>query len=105
MYPDLSYFFHDVFGTAVDNWSSMFKTFGIFLALTFFSAFILIRKELRRKEADGSIPQLSSISKGSSLFSETFFNAILDTRFRISIKTLQPLKPILLKFYLQKKAT
>jgi len=76
MYPDLSYFFHDVFGTDVDNWASMFKTFGIFLALTFYSAYILIKKELNRKEKEGAIPQLTTVSKGNSIISETFFNAL-----------------------------
>ena len=76
MYPDLSYFFHDFLGTEVDNWSSVFKTFGLFLALTFYSAFILIRKELKRKEAEGDISKLIVTHKGNSIISETFFNAL-----------------------------
>lgn len=76
MYPDLSYFFHDFFGTEVDNWTSMFKTFGVFLALTFYSAYILIRKELKRKEEEGLISKLIVESKGNKLFSETIFNAL-----------------------------
>lgn len=76
MYPDLSYFFSDFLGTEVDNWTSMFKTFGIFLALTFYCAFIIIRKELKRKEEEGLIPRLVVESKGSSAISETFFNAL-----------------------------
>ena len=33
MYPDLSYLFHDLFGTPADNWLSIFKTFGLLLVL------------------------------------------------------------------------
>jgi len=76
MYPDLSYFFHDFLGTEVDNWTSMFKTFGLFLALTFYSAFVLIKKELKRKELEGDIPKLILTSKGTSIIPETFFNAL-----------------------------
>lgn len=50
MYPDLSYFFHDIFGTEVDNWASIFKTFGLLLALALFSAWVLLKHELKRLE-------------------------------------------------------
>ena len=53
MYPDLSYFFHDVFGTAQDNWTSIFKTFGMFLALAFLASGYILYKEFKRKEAEG----------------------------------------------------
>jgi phosphatidylglycerol:prolipoprotein diacylglycerol transferase len=49
MYPDLSYFFHDFFGTAPDNWISIFKTFGFFLVLAILSAALLFYRELKRK--------------------------------------------------------
>ncbi len=49
MYPDLSYFFHAVFGTPVDNWTSVFKTFGFFLVLAILGAAFFLYKELKRR--------------------------------------------------------
>ncbi|RMF04183.1 MAG: hypothetical protein D6772_00965, partial [Bacteroidetes bacterium] len=49
MYPDLSYFFHDFFGTEADNWLSIFKTFGLMVALAVLTAAWFLRKELRRR--------------------------------------------------------
>ncbi len=53
MYPDLSYFFHDLFGTAPDNWTSIFKTFGMFLATVFVVSAWIVSKEFRRMEGEG----------------------------------------------------
>jgi prolipoprotein diacylglyceryl transferase len=53
MYPDLSYFFHDLFGSAPDNWLSVFKTFGVFLILAFLFSAYFLKKELIRKENEG----------------------------------------------------
>lgn len=50
MYPDLSYLFHDLFGTPVDNWLSIFKTFGLMLAVALFCTWILVKNELVRME-------------------------------------------------------
>ena len=58
MYPDLSYIFHDLFGTNVDNWTSIFKTFGLFLALTFLVATFILSKEIRRMESLNLIGKL-----------------------------------------------
>lgn len=49
MYPDLSYFFHDLFGTPMDNWMSIFKTFGLFLVLAILSSAYFLYIELKRK--------------------------------------------------------
>ncbi|MEL7251331.1 MAG: prolipoprotein diacylglyceryl transferase family protein [Bacteroidota bacterium] len=49
MYPDLSYVFHDLFGTTPDNWLSIFKTFGLLVALAVLSAAYLLRLELKRR--------------------------------------------------------
>ncbi len=76
MYPDLSYFFHDILGTPVDNWSSIFKTFGVFLALVFVVSFFIIRSELRRKHKEGLIPVLNVKVAASSPVKEAFFNTI-----------------------------
>jgi phosphatidylglycerol:prolipoprotein diacylglycerol transferase len=53
MYPDLSYLFHDLFGTPVDNWLSVFKTFGLFLAVAILSAALLLKIELKRMSRQG----------------------------------------------------
>lgn len=47
MYPDLSYLFHDLFGTPVDNWLSIFKTFGLLLVLAILSAAVILHRELK----------------------------------------------------------
>ncbi len=53
MYPDLSYIFHDLFGTATDNGWSIFKTFGLLVALAVLSAATLLKLELQRRAAIG----------------------------------------------------
>ncbi len=53
MYPDLSYIFHDLIGTAQDNWLSIFKTFGMFLVLAILTAAFLLHREMKRKAAQG----------------------------------------------------
>jgi phosphatidylglycerol---prolipoprotein diacylglyceryl transferase len=56
MYPDLSYILHDLFGTPVDNFAAVVKTFGLFLALSFLASAYLLRLELKRKAAQGLFP-------------------------------------------------
>jgi phosphatidylglycerol:prolipoprotein diacylglycerol transferase len=53
MYPDLSYFFHDLLGTQPDNWLSVFKTFGVFLIFSFLASAYVLSLEMRRKEQQG----------------------------------------------------
>lgn len=53
MYPDLSYLFHDLFGTPLDNWLSVFKTFGLFLAMAILLAALLLKVELKRMAQQG----------------------------------------------------
>jgi len=53
MYPDLSYFFHDIFGSAPDNWLSVIKTFGFFLILSFLASAYALYLEIKRKEKEG----------------------------------------------------
>jgi prolipoprotein diacylglyceryltransferase len=55
MYPDLSYFFNDVFGTEVDNWTSIFKSFGFMMGMAFLASGILVKSELKRLENIGAI--------------------------------------------------
>ncbi len=53
MYPDLSYIFHALLGTAPDNWLSIFKTFGFFLAIAFLVSAVVFAAEMRRKAQEG----------------------------------------------------
>lgn len=53
MYPNLSYLLHDLIGTDPDNWTSIFQTFGLLMALAFMSAAWNLYAELKRKEAQG----------------------------------------------------
>ncbi len=53
MYPDLSYIFHALLGTAPDNWLSIFKTFGFFLAIAFLVSAVVFAAEMRRKAREG----------------------------------------------------
>lgn len=53
MFPDLSYIFHSIFGTAPDNAFSIVKTFGLFLTLSFIASAYLLYLEFKRKESEG----------------------------------------------------
>ena len=79
MYPDLSYFFHDLFGTQTDNWLAIFKTFGVFLAFAFLASAFVLYKELRRKEKEGIFnPQkFISIYTKDAIIKESLFNGLL----------------------------
>ncbi|MBT8233799.1 MAG: prolipoprotein diacylglyceryl transferase [Bacteroidia bacterium] len=87
MYPDLSYFFHDLFGTDVDNWTSIFKTFGVFLALTFISAYHIIKKELIRKEEEGLIQKIiiENPNESVSAWKESLINGLIGFFFGFKI--------------------
>lgn len=83
MYPDLSYFLHDVFGTARDGWPSIVKTYGFFLALTFLvSAFILYR-ELKWFEGQGKMTgKIKEVVRGGApqitdILSQAIFGFLL----------------------------
>lgn len=66
MYPDLSYLFHDLFNTPYDNWTSIFKTFGLLLALTFVVAAGVVYLELKRKEEEGILKPVKKIRKAQT---------------------------------------
>jgi len=60
MYPDLSYIFHDLFGTQPDNVFSIVKTFGLFLVIAILVAAFFFAKELLRKKEDGLFQPIKS---------------------------------------------
>ena len=88
MYPNLSYIFHDLFGTQPDNWASVFQTFGLFMALAFLSAALNLFSELRRKQGQGlMLPVKDSITIGKPASPiEMLWNAIIG--FVIGFKVL-----------------
>ncbi len=78
MYPNLSYLFHDLFGTERDNWLSVFQTFGLLLACAFFVAAYFLQKELKRKEELGlikSVRETRVIGEGVKLM-DVLFNGL-----------------------------
>lgn len=79
MYPDLSYFFNDIFGTDVDNWTSVFKTFGFMLVMALLACGVFLKSELKRLESAGKIlPQTKwvEISQRAGL-TDIIINAII----------------------------
>jgi phosphatidylglycerol:prolipoprotein diacylglycerol transferase len=77
MYPDLSYVFHDLFGTPVDNWAAVFKTYGLFLVLAIVSATLVLRGELRRREREGRLAparRMALVGAGAQ-WGDLLFNA------------------------------
>jgi len=65
MYPDLSYVFHDLLGTPADNWTSIFKVYGLFLVLAVLAAAQIFYLELRRKRGEGLFsPAVETIREG-----------------------------------------
>jgi prolipoprotein diacylglyceryltransferase len=63
MYPDLSYLFHDLFGTEPDNWTSIFKTFGLLLVIAILVAAYILYSELKRKSTEGLFPPIKATIK------------------------------------------
>lgn len=99
MYPDLSYLFHDLLGTAHDNWLSVFKTFGFFLAIAFLCSAMVYYAELRRKAAEGifqSIPE--KIVEGapaslSDIFSNALVGLILGGKGWLAVTNFEQFRP------------
>jgi prolipoprotein diacylglyceryltransferase len=52
MYPNLYYFFKDVFGVEW-QWARFLNSFGFFVALAFITAAIVLTRELKRREKKG----------------------------------------------------
>lgn len=92
MYPDLSYLFHDLLGTATDNWTSIFKTFGFMLVMALISCGFLLKSELKRLENAGLIqPQTKTIQYSertgwNDIFLNFFFTVFLVSKLFVIIK-------------------
>lgn len=61
MYPDLSYFLHDLLGTEYDNFFSIFKTFGLFLVFAFIGSAYILSLEYKRMEKASILSPLKKI--------------------------------------------
>lgn len=79
MYPDLSYLFHDIFGSSVDNWASVFKTFGLLLATALFTTYVLLRSEFKRLERMNVLSpnQVTYIVKEGIDWKELIYNSLV----------------------------
>ncbi len=79
MYPDLSYLLHDLIGTDVDNWASIFKTFGLMLACAFLACAWYVKAELKRKEEEGLLMATTKTieTKGGIEYKEIVYNSIV----------------------------
>lgn len=83
MYPDLSYLLHDLIGTEPDNWTAVFKTFGLLLVIAILTAAWFFYLELRRKAKEGIYqPEKTTIVTGlpattSELLSNGLFGFVL----------------------------
>ena len=78
MYPDLSYILNSIFGTAVDNGTSVVKTFGLILALAILASSYFLNLELKRKEREGVLlPNMVKKVVGEpASMGELLFNAL-----------------------------
>lgn len=79
MYPDLSYLLHDLIGTDIDNWASIFKTFGLMLACAFLACAWYVKTELKRKEEEGLLMTTTKVieTKEGIDYKEILSNSIV----------------------------
>lgn len=78
MYPDLSYILHALIGTEPDNWTSIVKTFGLFLVIAILTGAFFLNLELKRKEREGVLKPNKvtvTIGEGASIW-EILNNAL-----------------------------
>ncbi|MBS1775368.1 MAG: prolipoprotein diacylglyceryl transferase [Bacteroidetes bacterium] len=65
MYPDFHYLLRSLLGTEVPEWLSLFKTFGLFVALAFLAGSYMLMQDIKSKEAKGLLlPTFSTIVIG-----------------------------------------
>jgi len=99
MYPDLSYFFHDLIGTSPDNWLSVIKTFGFFLILSFLASAYILYLELKRKEAAGLLKgskekeKIGFAASGQEIGLNSLFGFILGFKVPYIIQHFDAFKP------------
>lgn len=66
MYPDFQFLLQDLLGVEVPGWLSIFKVFGLFVALAFLAGAYVLVKDLKRKEALGWMqPEYETVVVGA----------------------------------------
>ncbi len=79
MFPDLSYFFHYLFGTPVDNWLSVIQTFGLFLTMAVVTSGFVLFLEFKRYEREGifqGVNEEITVGRGPEVW-PIFLNALI----------------------------
>lgn len=86
MYPNLYYFFKDIFGVEWD-WARYLNSFGFFVAIAFIVAAFILTSELKRKEKKGVLKPLEEkrIFGEAAKPSEILINALLGFLFGFKI--------------------
>lgn len=75
MYPRISDFINDVFGT---SYAWPVQSYGFFMALAFLLAAIVLRAELKRKEKEGQLKAVEkTIDSNKGRFSEVILNVLI----------------------------
>lgn len=65
MYPDFHYLIENLLGIDAPEWLSLFKTFGLFVALGFLGGAYVLVADLKRKEQMGlMVPEFTTIEVG-----------------------------------------
>ncbi|HTN44931.1 MAG TPA: prolipoprotein diacylglyceryl transferase family protein [Flavipsychrobacter sp.] len=79
MYPDFQFLLQDLFGIDAPGWLSIFKVFGLFVALAFLTAAYVLVLDLKRKEATGLMqPEFETVKIGEPLkTSELLWSAVI----------------------------
>lgn len=78
MYPDFRYLIHGIIGIWPPGWVSLFKTFGLMVAVAFICGSVIIVRELKRKEKEGLLqPEVKEIETGKPVtLQQIFLNAL-----------------------------
>lgn len=79
MYPDIEHLLESLLGTDMPAWLSIFKTFGLMVAIAFLFAAWAMQKELKRKEEEGLLsPTYTNIEVGKPVTTnELILSALL----------------------------
>lgn len=79
MYPDFQYLLQNLFGIDAPEWLSIFKVFGLFVALAFLAAAFVLVKDLKRKEEMGLlVPEFETVTVGKpASANELFWSALI----------------------------
>jgi len=111
MYPDLSYFFHDLLGSSPDNWLSVFKTFGVFLILAFIASAYVLKLELVRKEKEGLLTGIIEKTRvgfpatSREIIVNAFFGFIIGFKLPYILQHFEDFKPDPASILLSAKGT